>query len=138
PSLLKAHECFLAIVDVQPGFYRGRSDVDDSDFTSFVERVTWVAHLARALDVPCIVTAERPERNGPPAEPVLAAAGWPEVFDKRVFDLAAQDDIWRAVEALGRHTAVVIGLETDVCVAHSAIGLAGHGLRAAVVSDATF
>jgi nicotinamidase-related amidase len=29
-------------------------------------------------------------------------------------------------------------METDVCVAHSAIGLLDRGLRVAVVSDATF
>ena len=37
----------------------------------------------------------------------------------------------------GRKTAVLVGLETDVCVAHSALGLLGHGYQVAVVADAT-
>jgi nicotinamidase-related amidase len=37
-----------------------------------------------------------------------------------------------------RLTAVVVGFETDVCVAQSAIGLREHGFDCAVVADATF
>jgi nicotinamidase-related amidase len=33
---------------------------------------------------------------------------------------------------------VVVGCETDVCVAQSAIGLREHGLTCVVVEDATF
>jgi nicotinamidase-related amidase len=43
-----------------------------------------------------------------------------------------------AVESTGRRTAILVGAETDVCVAQSAIGLADRGFRVVVVSDATF
>ncbi len=59
------------------------------------------------------------------------------VFDKVIFGLAHQPDILAAVERTGRKTTVLIGLETDVCVMHSAIGLLGQGYRVAVVADAT-
>jgi nicotinamidase-related amidase len=42
-----------------------------------------------------------------------------------------------AVDKTGRKTAVLIGLETDVCVMHSAIGLLEHGYRVVVIADAT-
>ena len=51
--------------------------------------------------------------------------------------LADQLDILDAVVATGRRTAVLVGLEADVCVAQSAIGLLGRGYRVAVVADAT-
>jgi nicotinamidase-related amidase len=41
------------------------------------------------------------------------------------------------VQQTGRKTAVLIGLETDVCVLHSAIGLLEKGYRVAVIADAT-
>jgi len=63
-------------------------------------------------------------------------AGAP-IFDKATFGLAHQPNILSAVEQTGRKTAVLIGLETDVCVAHSAIGLIEQGYRVAVVADAT-
>ena len=59
------------------------------------------------------------------------------IFDKATFGLAHQPDILSAVEQTSRKTTVLIGLETDVCVAHSAIGLIEQGYRVAVVADAT-
>jgi nicotinamidase-related amidase len=56
--------------------------------------------------------------------------------DKMVFGLSGQTDILEAVAATGRRTAILAGLETDVCVAQSAIGLLERGYRVAVVADA--
>jgi nicotinamidase-related amidase len=54
-----------------------------------------------------------------------------------VFDLSAEPAILAAISQAGRRTAVLVGLETDVCVAHSALGLLRHGYQVAVVADAT-
>jgi nicotinamidase-related amidase len=43
-----------------------------------------------------------------------------------------------ALRATGRGTAVLVGFETDVCVAQSAIGLVELGLRAVVPEDAVY
>jgi nicotinamidase-related amidase len=43
-----------------------------------------------------------------------------------------------ALRATGRGTAVLVGFETDVCVAQSAIGLVDLGLRAVVPEDAVY
>ena len=59
------------------------------------------------------------------------------VHDKVWFGLASQPDILEAVQATGRSTAVLVGLETDVCVMQSALGLHALGYRVAVVADAT-
>ncbi|HKY95735.1 MAG TPA: isochorismatase family protein, partial [Kiloniellales bacterium] len=59
------------------------------------------------------------------------------VHDKRVFGLAGQPDILAAVEATGRRELVLAGLETDVCVAHSALGLLDLGFRVAIPQDGT-
>jgi nicotinamidase-related amidase len=40
--------------------------------------------------------------------------------------LAAEPAIMAAVEATGRRTADLVGAETDVCVAQSAVGLLDH------------
>jgi isochorismatase family protein len=59
-------------------------------------------------------------------------------FTKPVYGLAACPDIMAAVAATGRHNAVLTGFETDVCVTHSAVGLAEVGYRVAVVEDAVY
>jgi nicotinamidase-related amidase len=58
-------------------------------------------------------------------------------FNKMVFGLAADEDIMAALRATGRGTAILAGLETDVCIAHSALGLLQQGYGVAVVADAS-
>lgn len=53
------------------------------------------------------------------------------------FGLAAQKDIMKAIRRTGRQTAVLAGLETDVCIAHSAIGLLKLGYQVVVAPETT-
>ena len=103
-----------------------------------VEHIAWLMRVARLLDIPIIATAEDMERNGP-LVPELVRCLPPDaspVFNKMVFGLWGQKDIRAAVEASGRDCFVLVGLETDVCVAQSALGLRAAGYRVAVVADA--
>ena len=54
-----------------------------------------------------------------------------------IFGLTGQSEILADVKATGRTTAVLVGLETDVCIAQSALGLAAQGIRPVVIEDAT-
>jgi agmatinase len=60
------------------------------------------------------------------------------VFAKPVFDLSADGEIWDAVQRTGRTHAVLAGLETDVCVLHSALGLIERGLTVSAAVDALY
>ena len=54
-----------------------------------------------------------------------------------IFGLGEQPDILAEVAKTGRKTIVLVGLETDVCVTHSALSLMSRGYRVAIVTDAT-
>ena len=139
-SLIRRDDSTLLVIDTQEGFYGDeRSDVDRAAFELFVARVAWVSGLARALEIPAVVTEEDPETNGPTAPGVLARlpAGAP-VLTKPVFAAADNPAIRAALDATGRHTVVAVGLETDVCVAHSAVSLIERGYHVAAVTDAVF
>ena len=125
----------LVVIDVQQHFldklplgWRG----------PLVGRIAWLMRAAHALGIPVVATAEDMERLGPlvPALARCLPADAPPVFDKRVFGLQGQPDIRAALEALERDCFVLAGLETDVCVAQSALGLRAAGYRVAVVADA--
>ena len=134
-GLIERDESVLLVIDAQPGFVRAADD----PASGVIARIAWLVGVAAALDVPVVATEEDAGRNGP-TEPAITErlpSGTP-VLDKTVFGLADQPDILAAVEATARRTAVLVGMETDVCVAHSAIGLLERGWRVAVVSDATF
>jgi nicotinamidase-related amidase len=131
-ALLDRDDSVLVVVDAQPGF------LDDEAGTA-VERMAWLVAVASRLGVPVVVTEEEPERNGATDARIveLLPAGT-RVFTKPTFGLAGTAEILEAVRATGRRTAVVIGCETDVCVAQSAIGLRAAGFTCVVVDDATF
>lgn len=139
-SLIRRDDSALLVIDTQDGFYgEERSDVDRAAFELVVARVAWVAGLARILEIPVVVTEEDPETNGPTAPLVqarLPAAA--AVLVKPVFAAGDNPPIRAALDATGRHTVVAVGLETDVCVAHSAISLMERGYHVAAVSDALF
>ena len=67
-SLIRRDDSTLLVIDTQEGFYGDeRGDVDRAAFELFVARVAWVSGLARALEIPAVVTEEDPETNGPTA-----------------------------------------------------------------------
>ncbi len=133
-------DCVLVIIDAQPGFYGPeRTDVDRQAHAAALERCAWVAGVAAALEVPTIVTEEDAATNGPTASEISAALpGGAPVFDKVVFGADDNPEIDAAVRGHGRGTVVVVGTETDVCVAHSAMGWGSAGLRVIVVHDAVY
>ena len=132
--LLDVEDSVLCVVDVQPGF---AGKVGESEARPFIQRVVWVAALADALGVPIVVTEEEPDHNGPTLPEVAERLPDPTSrYTKPTFGLADVPEILAAVEATGRRTAVLVGMETDVCVAHSALGLLDRDYRVVVVRDA--
>jgi nicotinamidase-related amidase len=133
-ALIERDDCALLVIDVQDYFLK---KLPEAEREPLVARIGWLMRVARALDIPILATAEDIDCDGP-LVPALSAL-LPQdqtVFDKQVFGLQGQADIAGAVRALGRGTAVLVGLETDVCVAQSALGLAAAGYRVAVIDDA--
>lgn len=124
----------LIVVDAQPGFL---SKLESNVAAAVVSRIAWLVRLARALDIPIVVTEEEPELNGATQLSIVDALGQDHArLTKLTFGLASSPHILAAVTATGRRQVVLCGLETDVCVAQSAIGLHDVGWQVAVVSDA--
>jgi nicotinamidase-related amidase len=130
--LLDRDDSVLVVVDAQPGFLPPEAD-------AVVARIAWLVAVAARLGIPIVATEEEPERHG--ATDARIAACLPadaRVFRKPTFGLAGSPEILEAVRGTGRRTAVLVGAETDVCVAQSAVGLHDAGFACAVVEDATF
>jgi nicotinamidase-related amidase len=136
-ALLEKDDSVLVVVDAQPGFLSKDwfSEQDVAAAQQARERAAWLVVLAQALGIPIVATEEEPERHG--ATAIELPQGTP-VLRKPTFGLTGTPEILDAVRATARRTAVLVGCETDVCVAQSAIGLVGEGLGCVVVADATF
>ncbi len=134
-SLLDASDSILFVIDVQDAFL---DKLGQPVANRVVERIRWLISVAKWMEIPIVVTAEETAKRG------HTHGGIREILpestrehDKHVFGLAGQDDIYQEVMSLKKKTAVFVGLETDVCILHSALGLASNGYRVAVVTDAT-
>ena len=134
-SLINVDDCVLIIIDVQDHFL-ARLPPERAEL--LVNRVGWLMEVAKILNVPMIVTAEEGKRYAD-FTAVLAEKlpSGTKVLDKTVYGLADQTDILGAVRKTGRGTAVLVGMETDVCVTHSTIGLMQNGFQVVVLADVT-
>lgn len=135
PALIDRDDCLLVVVDLQDFFLR---KLEASWAARLVDNARFLVEAAGRLDIPQFVTVEDPGRNGATTEAVRArlAPDTPE-RDKAVFGLCGQPDLRAAIVGQPRRTAVLVGLETDVCILHSAVGLLAEGFRVVVVGDAT-
>jgi nicotinamidase-related amidase len=134
-SLINIDDCVLIIVDVQDHFL---AKLEPQRAEQLVNRIGWLMEVARVLNVPIIATAEEGKRFGG-LTTVLSERLPPgtKVLDKIVYCLTDQPDILDEVRNTERKTAVLVGLETDVCIAHSAIGLMQNGFQVVVLADVT-
>ena len=130
----------LLIIDAQPDFYPPtRADVDHEAKERALDRMAWVTGVASGVSVAVIVTEEDPATNGVTAPQISQyLPAHVRVFSKDVFGAADNPDIANALAALERQCIVIVGMETDVCVMHTALSLRERGYRAVVVFDATF
>ena len=134
-SLIDHQDSCLVIIDVQEIFL---DKLDQDQVEPLVKRMIWLVKVANKLDIPLVVTAEDIDRNGsviPELSEVLPSGT--KIHNKMSFGLASDPGILSSVRNTKRETIILLGLETDVCVAQSAIGLLENGFKVGVVQDAT-
>jgi nicotinamidase-related amidase len=137
--LVDRGDSVLVVIDAQEGFYGGDLPPEESSRAhEALARMTWLAKVARRLAIPGVLTEEDPERNGPTFAELASALPDAAALVKPTFGLTGTPEISERIQSTGRGTAVLVGFETDVCVAQSAIGLRERGMRVVVVEDAVF
>ena len=133
-SLVEVDDSVLLVIDVQDSFL---NKYDQAKTDALVGNVVWLLQVAQHLGVPIVAMGEDLERLGSLNEAILEAL--PEgakIHNKNFFGVAGNPDILAAVKATGRNTAICVGVETDVCVAQSALGLNGLGYKVVALKDA--
>jgi nicotinamidase-related amidase len=132
--LIDRDESILIVVDAQPAFL---DKLPASERRALVSRLCWLIGVATWLEIPLVVTAEDLPHLGGVAPEIAPLLPDVPTFDKMIFGLADDPAILAAVAHTNRKTTILTGLETDVCVAQSALGLLERGYRVVAVADAT-
>ncbi|HEV2461075.1 MAG TPA: isochorismatase family protein [Ktedonobacterales bacterium] len=132
--LIDRDDSILVVIDAQSAFL---DKLPTGERTSLVSRLCWLIGVATRLKIPLVVTAEDLPHLGGVAPEVARMLPDARPFNKVIFGLADDPAILAAVAGTNRKTTVLTGLETDVCVAQSALGLLDRGYRVVAVADAT-
>ena len=133
--LIERTNCVLVVIDVQDNFLNKLALHERS---TGVARIEWLMQVATVLGIPMIATAE--DMSDEVDMCVRLKALLPQglnIYNKLVFSLYGQDDVREALEQLDKRDVVLVGLETDVCIAHSAIELLDANYQVCVIEDAT-
>lgn len=89
----------------------------------------------RTLGVPMVMTQQYTKGIGMTIPSITEAAGTSEYFDKITFSCYEDEAVRRKMEALGKKTVIVCGIEAHICVLQTCIDLKEAGYTPVLVVD---
>jgi nicotinamidase-related amidase len=129
PTQMSAADAGLLVIDVQEKlmpFIR--------DAATMTRNIAFLIDAARMLQIPVQATEQYPRGLGPTV-PDLATR-LPERPDKVAFSSCAVPSVTESFRRSGRSKIVLAGIETHVCVLHTALDLLALDFRVYVAADA--
>ena len=121
----------LAVIDVQESF---RPHIPD--FAELAARVALVAHAARLLGVPVVVTEQYPKGLGRTAPEITAVL--PDGFEpveKTAFSSCGAQEFVARLEEVGTRHVLICGIEAHVCVNQTTHDLLARGFQVHLLTD---
>ena len=102
-----------------------------------LSNVVKLAEGFRRLGIPMLVTEQYPQGLGTTVEPVRSAMGeWYIPVEKMTFSACGDLHFMNQLEAVGRGTVILCGVEAHVCVYQTAMDLRDLGYTVELVADA--
>ena len=133
-SLLRPEDSVLVLIDHQA--YQ-LANLNSHDPQAVVNNVTALAKLAKAFDVPTILTSVIAARGGLLFKQITDVFPGQEVIDRTWVNTWEDKKVVDLVKATGRKQLIIAGLWTEVCVAMPVIQALGEGWDVTVITDAS-
>ncbi|MDO8987958.1 MAG: isochorismatase family protein [Coriobacteriia bacterium] len=137
-TLIARDDLVLVIIDVQDKLAAAMPHSD-----RVIAAVNRLARTTALVGAPLILTRQYPQGLGPTVPQVedtlleLAQQGARvSSVDKMAFCCASDESFCEALSATGRRQVVLVGMETHICVAQTALALSGTGFQVQVAADA--
>lgn len=128
--LADASRSVLLVVDMQPSFLKAIHEAG-----RVLRRVEFLVQIANLLDVPVIATEQYPERMQGTDESLLSLLR-EEPIGKMTFSCHGCDAFDSALADYGRAQAIIVGIETHICVTQTTLHLLDKGFDVKVCEDA--
>jgi nicotinamidase-related amidase len=126
---MSAGDTGLLVIDVQEKLMVKIPGAD-----ALVRNIAFLIDAARLLEVPVAATEQYPKGLGPTVPPL--AAKLPERPDKVAFSCCAVSSVVEGFRRAARPRVVLAGIETHVCVMHTALDLLVQEFRVYIPVDA--
>lgn len=127
---LKREDTILALVDFQERLLPAASDSADLE-----EHIVKLVKGFRALSLPVLVTQQYTKGLGETIPSLRAVLGDFTPVEKTEFSAVKAPAFLEALEASGRRTVVITGIEAHVCVLQTALDLLEKGYQVFVAAD---
>jgi nicotinamidase-related amidase len=127
-----AADSVLAVIDFQEKLYPHITNHEAVGATA-----ARLIRLATILGIPIVLTEQNPRGLGSTVPVIREALPTYEPMAKMAFNCCAADPFVARLAGLGRHTLVLTGIETHICVLQTALDALQRGYRVHVVTDAT-
>jgi nicotinamidase-related amidase len=128
--LARLSNSVVILIDVQPSFLAPIVGAEH-----VLGRCKFMLEIAALLDVPVIATEQYPSRMGGTHEDLIPLLRTQPV-GKMCFSCGRSQDFNSALEATGRRQAILIGIETPICVNQTAHDLLGRKFEVLIAADA--
>jgi len=133
-ALLTPENCVVLLIDHQPSQL---ANVNSHDPTMVINNVTALAKVAKAFDVPTILTTIGAARGGEIFKQVQAVFPDQKPIDRSSINSWEDHRVVEAVKKTGRKKLVIAALWSEMCLTQPAIHAMGEGYEVYAVTDAS-
>lgn len=128
---LNPKDTLLLIVDVQERLARVMERREQVE-----ERINVLIRLANLMDMPIVLTQQYTKGLGPTVEALADNLEGVEAVEKIHFSCFEEDSFVKRMDASGRKTVLLTGMESHICVLQTALDLLSAGYNVHVPWDA--
>lgn len=127
---ISREDAVLVVVDYQEKLVPA---MEDRDF--FVDRASRMAKGANELGLPKLVTEQYAKGLGSTISEIAEALGEFSPIDKNTFSAYRNDEFKSKLDATGKKTVLLMGIETHICVFQTAYDLLESGYKVVLLED---
>lgn len=128
--LANVSESVLIVIDPQASFMGGIYGAE-----AMMRRINFLVDSANILEVPILVTEQNPDRMGGCDPDLLARIGKP-AMPKMEFGCYLNEAFADAMSQTGRSQAILVGIESHICVCQTALQLMDDDFAVFLAEDA--
>ncbi len=126
-------DAFVMLIDMQEKLMAAMKDKVQIDLKKNCEIIL---RTANEYSIPVIVTEQYRRGLGATIHELQEIIEGAENLEKSYFDCTKDCDINQSIEKAGRKTAILMGIESHICVLQTALSLLQKGMDVIIASDA--